>query len=235
LPEQCRKPATKSRRSNSGISRCSRPCKPNLSRILQYKRLTHRVSCFSCEFTSHAVLWSDNKVWWTSVQCPYFECRYGIGPECRIFGRAFLNICWLTSNSTRNPMIPVSLLHSRCVWPGVGKNFSALLSSIHPIHGNLLYRIHKYLPFFRIRNSSAYQPWPNRNCECIGNMNAYELRMHTNCERIWNVRARELWTHFNGKKEWWKPKGIFLEMGRKDLGGKTETEGMDEQRQSWGF
>jgi hypothetical protein len=36
---------------------------------------------FSCEFTSHAILWSDNKVWSTSGQSPYFECRYLIVPE----------------------------------------------------------------------------------------------------------------------------------------------------------
>jgi hypothetical protein len=48
------------------------------------------------------------------------ECRYLIVSEGRIFRRAFVNICWSISNSIRSPMIPVSLLHSRCLWPEGG-------------------------------------------------------------------------------------------------------------------
>jgi hypothetical protein len=76
LPWQCQKAWDEFPRSNSGIYRRSRPGKPNLSRILHYKCLIHKLSQFSREFTSHDVLWSDNKVWWISRQC-----RYLIVPE----------------------------------------------------------------------------------------------------------------------------------------------------------
>jgi hypothetical protein len=61
LPSQCLKAGSESWRSKSGISRRRRPHKPNISRILQDKRPAHRLFQFSREFTSHDVLWSDNK------------------------------------------------------------------------------------------------------------------------------------------------------------------------------